>query len=233
MSEAMRLFGENGYAATSVAQIEEAAGLRPGAGGLYAHFRSKEALLRAGLEALLTPEPDLPLPGQSAPVGQALPAAAPSQPTQTDEVSAPGTAESADRRTASPGPPTRPAGHAALVTELEDVVRAGLTRLRHDRDYNRILVRDLRALPDVLEMSADREIRPLHDRMEAYLGSSRFRLPVGVEPRALAAVLIGATANFWLLSDVFGSYPAGVTEERYVAALARLAAALIAPEETP
>lgn len=46
----MRLFGERGYRGTSVAQIEEAAGLTPGAGGLYHHFSSKEALLAAGIE---------------------------------------------------------------------------------------------------------------------------------------------------------------------------------------
>jgi AcrR family transcriptional regulator len=47
---AMRLFGENGYRGTSVVQIEAAAGLTPGAGGLYHHFRSKENLLVAGIE---------------------------------------------------------------------------------------------------------------------------------------------------------------------------------------
>jgi AcrR family transcriptional regulator len=45
----MDLFGRQGYHATTVAQIEEAAGLRPGAGGLYRHFGSKKALLEAGL----------------------------------------------------------------------------------------------------------------------------------------------------------------------------------------
>lgn len=46
----MRLFGEKGYRGTSVARIEAAAGLTPGAGGLYHHFSSKEALLAAGIE---------------------------------------------------------------------------------------------------------------------------------------------------------------------------------------
>ncbi|MEO9223681.1 MAG: helix-turn-helix domain-containing protein [Acidimicrobiales bacterium] len=50
VDEAMRLFGEQGYRSTSVAQIEAAAGLSPGAGGLYHHFRSKEALLEAGID---------------------------------------------------------------------------------------------------------------------------------------------------------------------------------------
>ncbi len=50
IDEAMRLFGENGYKGTSVTQIERAAGLTPGAGGMYHHFRTKEALLAAGIE---------------------------------------------------------------------------------------------------------------------------------------------------------------------------------------
>jgi AcrR family transcriptional regulator len=53
VDEAMRLFSEHGYAATSIARIEEAAGLTPGAGGLYHHFKSKEAVLAAGIERQL------------------------------------------------------------------------------------------------------------------------------------------------------------------------------------
>ncbi|MCW2913964.1 MAG: transcriptional regulator, TetR family [Actinomycetia bacterium] len=49
VAEALRLFAERGYAATSVAEIEAAAGLSPGAGGLYRHFRSKEEVLGAGV----------------------------------------------------------------------------------------------------------------------------------------------------------------------------------------
>lgn len=53
VDEAMRLFSEHGYTATSIAKIEAAAGLTPGAGGLYHHFRSKEAVLMAGIERQL------------------------------------------------------------------------------------------------------------------------------------------------------------------------------------
>ncbi len=53
VDEAMRLFSQHGYAATSIAKIEEAAGLTPGAGGLYHHFKSKEAVLAAGIERQL------------------------------------------------------------------------------------------------------------------------------------------------------------------------------------
>jgi AcrR family transcriptional regulator len=47
---AMDLFGRQGYHATTIAQIEAAAGLSAGAGGLYRHFKSKRALLEEGLD---------------------------------------------------------------------------------------------------------------------------------------------------------------------------------------
>jgi AcrR family transcriptional regulator len=53
IDQAMHLFSQHGYAATSVAKIEAAAGLTPGAGGLYHHFDSKEAVLAAGIERQL------------------------------------------------------------------------------------------------------------------------------------------------------------------------------------
>ncbi|WP_262402908.1 TetR/AcrR family transcriptional regulator [Actinomadura sp. CNU-125] len=49
VAESLRLFAERGYAATSVAEIEAAAGLSPGAGGLYRHFRSKEEVLSSAI----------------------------------------------------------------------------------------------------------------------------------------------------------------------------------------
>jgi AcrR family transcriptional regulator len=51
--EAMRLFSEQGYSVTSVAQIEEAAGLAAGSGALYHHFKSKGELLEAGIDRQL------------------------------------------------------------------------------------------------------------------------------------------------------------------------------------
>lgn len=54
VDEAMRLFSQHGYAATSIAKIEAAAGLTPGAGGLYHHFASKEEVLAAGIERHLS-----------------------------------------------------------------------------------------------------------------------------------------------------------------------------------
>ena len=51
VTEAMRLFSAKGFEATSVSQIEAAAGLAAGSGALYRHFKSKDALLDAGSTA--------------------------------------------------------------------------------------------------------------------------------------------------------------------------------------
>ena len=53
LDEAMRLFGERGYDATPVAEIERSAGLTPGAGGLFHHFRTKEEVLVVGINRQL------------------------------------------------------------------------------------------------------------------------------------------------------------------------------------
>jgi AcrR family transcriptional regulator len=45
----MEMFGRQGYHATTIAQIEAAAGLSAGAGGLYRHFKTKRAVLEEGL----------------------------------------------------------------------------------------------------------------------------------------------------------------------------------------
>lgn len=50
VAAATTLFADGGYGATSVAEIERAVGLTPGAGGLYRHFRSKDELLLAAVE---------------------------------------------------------------------------------------------------------------------------------------------------------------------------------------
>ncbi len=49
LDHAMRLFAERGYGATSVAEIQEAAGMKPGSGAFYKHFPSKKAVLDAGI----------------------------------------------------------------------------------------------------------------------------------------------------------------------------------------
>jgi len=53
VNEAMKLFSTKGFEATSVSQIEAAAGLSAGSGALYRYFKSKDALLDAGIDRQL------------------------------------------------------------------------------------------------------------------------------------------------------------------------------------
>ncbi|RZS43161.1 TetR family transcriptional regulator [Herbihabitans rhizosphaerae] len=54
MDVALELFVERGAAATPVTTIEAAAGLSPGSGSFYRHFKDKEALLAAVVEREVT-----------------------------------------------------------------------------------------------------------------------------------------------------------------------------------
>jgi AcrR family transcriptional regulator len=177
----MELFGRQGYHATTVAQIESAAGLSAGAGGLYRHFRSKRALLEEGL-----------------------------------------------RRQAEQGRP--------LLAYLDDpealtalpqrerflaVARAGLRRLAQERDVNRLLLRDLAAFPDLLELVRAHELGRVHEALTAWLRREDDGAPR--DHAALAAVLMAAVSHYWVMSDVFAGRHPHVDEDRFLAALADLA----------
>lgn len=56
-SAGLELFLEHGYAGTSIAAIEKAAGLAPRAGAFYRHFDSKEALLEELAREKITETP--------------------------------------------------------------------------------------------------------------------------------------------------------------------------------
>jgi AcrR family transcriptional regulator len=56
---AMRCFASKGYAATTMADIEAAAGFSPRAGGTYRHFDSKRAILESLIESVLEQSDDV------------------------------------------------------------------------------------------------------------------------------------------------------------------------------
>ncbi len=70
LSEAERLFREQGYAATSLEQIAEAAEVTKGA--IYGHFSSKEDLLLSAIEAAPTPDYGATLNDRSRPLRERL-----------------------------------------------------------------------------------------------------------------------------------------------------------------
>ena len=58
----MRCFAAKGFSATTMADIEAAAGFVPRTGGTYRHFRSKEAILTAAIDAALAENDDVLAP---------------------------------------------------------------------------------------------------------------------------------------------------------------------------
>jgi AcrR family transcriptional regulator len=50
LDAALKCFASKGYMATTIADIETAAGLKPGGGGTYRHFESKRAILEAVID---------------------------------------------------------------------------------------------------------------------------------------------------------------------------------------
>jgi AcrR family transcriptional regulator len=70
LGEAQLLFRERGYAATSLEQIAEAAGVTKGA--IYGHFSSKEDLLTSSLEAAPIPTWATKMNDQSQPLRERL-----------------------------------------------------------------------------------------------------------------------------------------------------------------
>jgi AcrR family transcriptional regulator len=69
LDAAMSLFAQRGYEATSVGDIESAAGLAPRSGALYQHFRGKEEVLHAAVERQLEAIDELPSVMEMLPLG--------------------------------------------------------------------------------------------------------------------------------------------------------------------
>lgn len=184
LAAAGQLFGRKGYKATTVAQIEKAAGLSPGAGGLYRHFGSKREVLEESLQQQVEGGPDLAAFF------------------------------------------TAPGDQVDVRSQLVDIARAGLRRLEHERDLNRLLLRDLADFPELLAMVRDHDLRRVHDGLTRWLSAHARR--DGFDPAAVATILIGAVSHYWIMTDVFaGTHPFQPDEDAFVAVLADMAASVL------
>ncbi|WP_243061620.1 TetR/AcrR family transcriptional regulator [Humibacter sp. RRB41] len=203
LDAAMRLFGERGYEATSIAQIEEAAGLRPGSGGLYRHFGSKRDVLEQGIEHVLASRRDV---------------------FETLDVVPVGTTQ------------------AEFGTQLRALAEAGMARLDHDRDLSRIMLRDLRELPDLARLVRRQEVDAVTAALAAWLrgwivGESGARESAadenaagesGVDTDAVASVVVSAISHYWTMVDATGEAPLEMERARFVDALVTMVERVIA-----
>jgi AcrR family transcriptional regulator len=192
LTEAMRLFGEQGYEPTTIAEIEAAAGLTPGSGGLYRHFRSKADVLAAGVLQQIRTVADL--------------IATVDDPEQLRQ---------------------RP-----LRDRLAILGEAGFRRLDAKRDLNRILHRrDLVAFPELLVALRDEDLRRVFQSVTHWFEAEAGEHAPKRDWQAIAAVLVGAIAHYWLLRDAIGGHPDDVGEERYRAAWVEMALLLLPKQE--
>lgn len=179
----MQLFGEQGYAATTVAAIESAAGLSPGSGSLYRHFRSKEELLEEGVRRQMQTAADL---------RTAL--------REGEELAA-----------------------LALPDRMREVLRMTMARLEHARDLVRMMLREYRAFPELMERLRQDQMLHVGASLARWLSSQPELSGADRDWPAESAVLVAAVSHYWLLRDTFASQPFDVEEDRYLDTLIDMA----------
>ena len=81
--------------------------------------------------------------------------------------------------------------------------------------------------PDLLAEVEREDVRRVFGVLTHWL-TTRVGAPEdGVDWQAVAAVMVGATSHLWILNDVFGHHPDGVSEDRYIDALVALVTAVV------
>lgn len=190
---AMRLFGEHGYTATTIAQIEAEAGLSSGSGALYRHFRSKRDLVAAGIEEQFQGAADL----------QALLAS-------DDSLAG-----------------------LELPERLGVVFRSAIARLEHGQDLVRMLLREYRAFPDLMERLRDVQMMRVVETVAKWLAGQPELRDADQDWTATAGILVAAVSHYWFLRDSFGVQPFGVDEDRYLTVLTELTMRALVPVPAP
>jgi AcrR family transcriptional regulator len=206
----MELFGRQGYHATTIAQIEAAAGLSAGAGGLYRHFKSKRGVLEEALRRQA--EEGRPLLAYLA--GPAAPAGRPRR-ERFLAVARAGLRRLAEERDIN----------RLLLRDLAtfpDLLE--LVRVQELSRVHEALTEWLRRESDDAQHDA-RHDDVQHDGAQ-HDGAQR-------DHAATAAVLIAAVSHYWTLADVFGGRHPHVDEERFLNALADLATGTYPSTEHP
>ena len=121
------------------------------------------------------------------------------------------------------------AEEAPLRESLVMIAVAGLRRLEQERDFNRVLIKDLSLFPELLEIARTEEIARIHAAIADWLQRHAAPDRGGLDWVPLATVIIGSISHYWLLRDIFGTHPSDVSEERYIDALVDLVVAGLGP----
>lgn len=194
IAESLRLFAERGYAATSVAEIEAASGLSPGAGGLYRHFKSKYEVLAAAINE---------------------------HAARTRTQVAESLAELGDME-----------GSVELEVRLSRLCRAGLAKMREERELTRVFFRDLSQFPELVTVVREGLLQPMFDAFTTWFRTQPEYSGAQADWNGIATVLGGAVVHYRLFQDTVGHPPGQAEKEQFVAAWVRLAVGLL-PSPAP
>lgn len=122
------------------------------------------------------------------------------------------------------GSPPDP-GDMPLPELLTVMAQLGLGKLRAERDLSRVIFRDLDHFPELLAEVAEGDVQKTYTVFAQWL--QRNGAAAGSDWEALAAVLAGAVSNYWTVNELFGRPPAGVSEERFIAAWVAVASMIV------
>jgi len=107
--------------------------------------------------------------------------------------------------------------------DLTVLARWALRQLRHHLDFWNVLRQEARTFPDLVARAHERLVRRVYADGAALMRSTLEERGLhDVDARALAAVVLGALANYRLEEALWGEPPAGVTEDRFVKTLVDL-----------
>jgi AcrR family transcriptional regulator len=194
VDEALRLFAERGYSATSVAEIEAAAGLSPGAGGLYRHFKSKYEVLAAAVNEHAA--------RTKAQIAETL--------TEVTDVT----------------------GTIGLEERLAHLCKAGLAKVREERELTRVFFRDLGQFPELVTIVRECLLQPMFDAITAWFRAQPEYADAEIDWPGIAAVLGGAVVHYRLFQETVGEPPGRAERDRFIASWVRLALGLLAEPAT-
>jgi AcrR family transcriptional regulator len=182
VAEGLRLFAAQGFRATTVGEIEAAAGLQPRRGALYRHFASKEALL----EEVVRRHVDAVREGREWMLGL-------------------------------------PAGD--VRTEALVLGRFVLDELARERLIVDVFEHEGSRLAELRDVFRERISDPSYRGMTELL--RRWAPATEADLDALGVLVLGALVNVHRSTHTFGAEPAGLAEDRMLAAWAGLCVHLV------
>jgi hypothetical protein len=120
-----------------------------------------------------------------------------------------------------------------LEVRLRLTCKTGLAKMREEQDLIRVLFRDLDQFPGLVTEIREGIVNPLYDAIGSWLSQQPEYADADEDWPAISSILGGAVVNYWLANESLYEPPTRISEERFIAAWARLALGLITADRAP